>query len=115
MAEKKVPFSADWGANLVRTEAWTDDNRILVESTQDCSAIAKLNKHQSNELNIKFNSKYDRTGRWHQVARIPNIVVDQLMREEAPSGMKKWNDKKYMKKWLNDPNNKAWRCGGGWV
>jgi hypothetical protein len=37
------------------------------------------------------------------------------MREKAPSGMKKWNDKKYMKKWLNDPNNKAWRCGGGWV
>jgi len=26
---------------------------------------------------------------------------------------KKWDDKKYMKKWLNDPENRAFRTGGG--
>jgi hypothetical protein len=115
MSEKKVPFSKDWGYNLVRTEAWTDTNKMMVESKQDVTAIMKLNKIQRNETDIKFNSKYDRTGRWHHAARIPNIVVDQLMRETAPSGKKKWFDKKYMRRWLNDSANKAWRTGGGWI
>jgi hypothetical protein len=43
------------------------------------------------------------------VARIPNIVVDQLMREGL------WWDKKAMKKWLNDPNNKGWRTADAWL
>ena len=115
MAEKKVPLSNDWGANLVRTEAWTDDNKIIVQSSQDCSAIAKSNKIIRNDVDVKFNSRYDRTGRWHWAARIPNIIVDKLMREKSPEGIMKWHDKKYMKKWLNDPNNKAWRTGGGYV
>ena len=115
MSEKIVPFSRDWGCNLVRTEAWTDNHRMIVESKQDVTSIMKLNKIQRNETDIKFNSKYDRTNRWHHAARIPNIVVDKLMRETAPSGLKKWFDKKYMKKWLNDPENRVWRCGGGYV
>ena len=115
MSEKRVPFSRDWGANLVRTEAWTDDNKIIVESAQDCGEIARSNKSVRNQTDIKFNSKFDRKGRWHWAARIPNIIVDRLMREKAPSGLTKWNDKKYMKKWLNDQDNRAWRTGGGYV
>ena len=98
MAEKKVPFSADWGANLVRTEAWTDDNRILVESTQDCSAIAKLNKHQSNELHHQSFGTVTKS----------NVVKAVAAGQDAYIGPFKQSA-------FNDPNNKAWRCGGGWV
>ena len=115
MSEKRLVGTADWGANLVKTEAWNADNRILIESKQDVGLIAKANRYDRNENAACFNSKFERGPRMRRVERIPNIVVDQLMREKAPSGLTKWNDKKYMKKWLNDPANKAWRTAEGWV
>jgi hypothetical protein len=106
MAEKKVPFSVDWGYNQVKTEAWTDEDRVFVESKQDVTELLRRNKMERNFSDIKFNSRFSRNA-WRKVASIPNIIVDQLMRE------KKWDDKKYMKKWLNDPENRAFRTGGG--
>jgi hypothetical protein len=115
MSEKRLVGTADWGANLVKTEAWNADERILIESKQDVSQIVKANKYDRNENSVAYNSKFEPGARFRKVARIPNIVVDQLMREKAPSGLSKWNDKKYMKNWLNDPANKAWRTAEGWI
>lgn len=112
MAEKRVPFSKDWGANLVVTEAWTDNDKILVESKQDVTAIFEQNKFEKREGAIMWNSKFRYNNGFRKVATIPNIIIDRLMTELAPSGKMKWHDKKYMKKWLNDPVNKAWRCSG---
>ena len=109
MAEKRVPFSADWGFNQVKTQAWTDEGKIIMESTQRVDEIAIGNKREYNESCVRYNSKFQRDSKFRKVATIPNILVDQLMR----SG--KWKDKKYMKKWLNDQDNKMWRTSAGVV
>ena len=109
MTEKKVLGSADWGANLVKTEAWTDEGKIIVESTQDVKEIAVGNRREYNEACVRNNSKFQRGDHFRKVATIPNIVVDELMR----SG--KWFDKQFMKRWLNDQDNKMWRTSGGVV
>jgi hypothetical protein len=85
------------------------DEKLIIESTQDTAPILESNKFERNEFDTKFNSgqKYNRG--FTKVASIPNIVIDKLMREGI------WNDKDAMKKWLNDPDNKAFRTGGGWV
>ena len=109
MAEKKVPFSADWGFNQVKTEAWTDENRIFVESKQKVDEIAIGNRREYNESCVRFNSKFQRNDSFRKVATIPNIKVDELMRTGQ------WKDKKYMKKWLNDQDNNMWRTSAGVV
>ena len=98
-------------APAVKQQAHWDniDEKLIVESTQDTAPILESNKFERNEFDTKFNSdqKYNRG--FTKVASIPNIVIDQLMRDGT------WFDKQAMKKWLNDPDNKAFRTGGGWV
>lgn len=49
-------------------------------------------------------------GDYHQIASIPlNVYYDQLA-EAAKQG-----DEKYMSKWLNDADNRAWRTKDGVV
>ena len=43
------------------------------------------------------------------IATIPAVVVNDLMRQGI------WGDAKAMEKWLNNPENKMWRTGGGHV
>ncbi len=101
----------DFIAPAVKQQAHWDniDEKLIVESTQDTAPILENNKFERNEFDTKFNSdqKYNRG--FTKVASIPNIVIDQLMRDGT------WFDKQAMKKWLNDPDNKAFRTGGGWV
>lgn len=42
-----------------------------------------------------------------QVAELPTIVVNRLIREGI------WGDDKAMRRWLNDPDNRDFRTGGG--
>lgn len=107
--EKKVPFTQDWGANMVRTQAWTDTNKTIYQSSQDVSAIYEMNKYLQKEQAVIHNSKFERGKRWRKLATIPNIIVDDLMRKGI------WQDRKRMRKWLNDSNNKAWRVEGGYL
>lgn len=109
MAEKKVPFTVDWGKNLVKTEAWTDEDRVFVESKQDVTEILADNRRQRNAHAVKFNSRFDGTGRWHKAAVIPNIMVDRWMRDGS------WWDKRFIKKLLNDPDYKYLRTSVGWI
>lgn len=85
------------------------DEKLIIESTQDTAQILESNKFERNEFDTQFNSgqKYNRG--FTKVASIPNIIIDKLMRDGV------WHDKDAMKKWLNDPDNKAFRTGGGWV
>jgi|GEM_PF-3737680 hypothetical protein len=109
MNQKVVPFSTDWGQNMVRTEAWTENDSVIIESTQDIEPIIKQNRIERNAWDIKYDGKFGRADRYHKVACIPNIIVDDLMRKKL------WWDKKYMKRWLNDPNNSGYRTGGGYI
>lgn len=52
----------------------------------------------------------DWAGDWHHVASIPqNVFHDQL----AEASLQ--NDERYISKWLNDSDNRAWRTKGGTV
>mgnify|MGYP003148961671 FL=1 len=95
----------------VKQRAYWDnaDEKLIVKSTQDTAPILESNRFERNEFDVKNNSdmKYNRG--FTKVASIPNIVIDKLMRDGT------WFDKKAMKRWLNDPDNKSFRTGGGWV
>jgi len=42
-----------------------------------------------------------------QVAELPAVIVNRLIREGI------WGDQKKMKRWLNDPEHRDFRTGGG--
>jgi len=42
-----------------------------------------------------------------QVAELPAIIVNRLIREGI------WGDQKKMRQWLNDPDHRDFRTGGG--
>ena len=85
------------------------DNKLVVESIQDIEPILESNKFERKEFSTKLNSERKYNRGFTKVATIPNIIIDKLMRDGI------WFDKEAMKKWLNDPENKAFRTGGGWV
>ncbi|MBF83184.1 MAG: hypothetical protein CL489_01775 [Acidobacteria bacterium] len=97
--------------NGVKQRAHWDniDEKLIVESTQDIAPILKQNKAERNEFDIQRNSELKYKESWTKVATIPNIVIDRLMKDGI------WGDKKAMKKWLNDPDQKAFRTGGKWL
>ena len=85
------------------------DEKMVVESTQDTASILELNKEERNDFDTQKNSDMKYKEGWTKVATIPNIVIDQLMKDGV------WFDKKKMKQWLNDPANKYFRTGGKWI
>ena len=111
MAESLIPGSEDWGDNQVKTSGWAYSmaDAVYFHSEQEVSPIIERNKADRKAFAVNKNSGSGRYGEMTMVARIPNIVVDQLMREGL------WWDKKAMKKWLNDPNNKGWRTADAWL
>ena len=97
--------------NGVKQRAHWDniDEKLIVESTQDIAPILKQNKAERNEFDIQRNSELKYKEGWTKVATIPNIIIDKLMKAGV------WGDKKAMKKWLNDPDQKTFRTGGKWL
>ena len=97
--------------NGVKQQAHWDkiDEKLIVESTQDIAPILEKNKAERNEFDIQRNSELKYKEGWTKVATIPNIIIDKLMKAGV------WGDKKAMKKWLNDPDQKAFRTGGKWL
>jgi len=79
------------------------EDKLHIRSRQNTAPILEINKIERNEFDAKFNSDIKHPTGWQRVASIPNIVVDELMR----SG--RWGDRKAMRKWLNDPENKMFR------
>jgi len=86
------------------------DGSIINVSTQDDSEL----KHivDGNEK-LKFatrNNTYKGDSQFsHRVARIPLIVVEQMMRDGV------WNNQERMREWLNNPENAPFRTTKGKV
>ena len=76
-------------------------NRIVVKKTQDIQSILEQNTRDRNDSV----SSHGRD--MIKVATIPNIEVERLMKEGI------WQDKKRLKAWLNDPDNRAFRTNTG--
>ena len=75
--------------------------RIVVKKTQDIQSILEQNTRDRNDSV----SSHGRD--MIKVATIPNIEVERLMKEGI------WQDKKRLKAWLNDPDNRAFRTNTG--
>lgn len=77
-------------------------DRLVVKKSQNLEPILDFNKAQRDEFR-------DYRGDMHKVASIPNLIVEKLMKEGI------WQDKLRLKKWLNDPDNRAFRTSTGKV
>ena len=68
------------------------------------------------ELAKTVRNQVDENARWGEgdkVATIPAALQWDLMRQNIWPGPTNGYDKTLLKKWLNDPNNRAWRLRSG--
>ena len=80
-----------------------DGNSFGEESTQDVSDRLMVNKAIYDEPWSGWK------GDMHRVASIPTVVAEDLKRRGI------WDNKKALKRWLNDPDNRAFRTRPGKV
>lgn len=82
-----------------------DDNTDLVtiRTEQDVTDLAEQNKALFNDVD----NPHRFGGEWHRVAQIPSTVYNELYQ----SG--KIHDKQYMRRFLNDPDNRVFRTRPG--
>ena len=81
-----------------------DNGEFVIETKQQISGIAESNKRSFADTDTKA-----RYGDMAKVASIPLNVYYELKRQGIV------DDPKAMKKWLNDPDNRAFRTRGGTV
>ena len=89
------------------------DGSLTSVSTQDSKEIRQVAYEnallkQDNTLHGKASYKGDSQFS-HRVARIPMVMVEQMMREGI------WGDQDRMRAWLNDPENAPFRTTKGKV
>ncbi len=104
MTEKKL-FDKDDALGITRIWHYDEEtDKATIETRQDVSAIIEENKNEYAQIDERA-----RWGEWTRVASIPMSVYFQLKREG------KLDDDAYMKRWLNDPDNKYFRTRSGEV
>jgi hypothetical protein len=86
------------------------DGTLTLASGQEDKAVKDIyDKNRSDKFTAGRN-KYKGDSQFsHRVARIPLIVVEQMMRDKV------WGNQERMRKWLNHPDNTAWRTTKGKV
>ena len=104
MTEKKL-FDKDDALGITRIWHYDPDtDQATIETRQDVSAIIEENKNEYAQIDERA-----QWGEWTKVASIPMSIYYQLKREG------KLDDEAYMKRWLNDPDNKYFRTRSGEV
>jgi len=82
-----------------------EKDEATIETIIDATQIVSDNKDKFNSFDEKANWKGD----MHHVASIPMALFYQMKAEG------KLDDQAYMKRWLNDPDNRAFRTRPGEV
>ena len=82
-----------------------EKDEAVIETIIDASQIVSDNKDRFNSFDERANWKGD----MHHVASIPMALFYQMKAEG------KLDDQAYMKRWLNDPDNRAFRTRPGEV
>ena len=101
MSKRLISDDAVTGIKTFLTyDAATDE--AVISKEQDVQAIVEQNKRE-------FNEAPERWGEWTKVGSIPLSVYYDLQRQGI------LNDQKAMAKWLNDPDNRAFRTRPGTV
>jgi hypothetical protein len=98
-------FDRDASLGMTQYFHYDDDkDEFTIETRQDVSSLVELNKAKFNQTDEKA-----RWGELSQVASIPlNIYYDLKKRGIL-------DDKKKLRAWLNDPDNRAFRTRPGQV
>ena len=82
----------------------TEPDEATVETSQNVTAIIEENKQDFN-----LQEKHSKYGEWSKVASIPLSIYFELKAQG------KLDDQAYMKRWLNDPENRYFRTRPGQV
>lgn len=99
-------FDVNPDTGITRTWHYNDlTDEATIQTTQDLTAVIEANKRDLAAIDEKANWK----GEWHHVASIPETLYYQMKAEG------KIDDQAYMKKWLNDSDNKFFRTRPGKV
>ncbi len=104
MTEKKL-FDKDDALGITRIWHYdADKDEATIETRQDVSQIIEENKQEYAQIDERA-----RWGEWTRVASIPLSIYYKLKAEG------KLEDEAYMKRWINDPENKYFRTRPGEV
>lgn len=104
MSEKRF-FSKDDEQGITRYFHFDDETgQATIQTQQDVTAIIEENKQEYAQTDERA-----RWGEWSRVASIPMSIYFQLKAEG------KLDDQAYMKKWINDPENKYFRTRSGQI
>ena len=79
-----------------------DKDEAIIEKSQDITGIIEANK-------AEFNASPERWGEFTKVGSIPMVVYYDLERRGI------LQDQKALAKWLNDPDNRAFRTRSGTI
>ena len=82
-----------------------EKDEATIQTIIDATNVVEVNKERFNSFDEKANWKGD----MHHVASIPMALYYQMKAEG------KLDDQAYMKRWLNDPDNRAFRTRPGEV
>jgi hypothetical protein len=104
MSEKRI-FNTDVDQGITRYFHYDEGtDQATIQTQQDVTAIIEENKQEYAQVDERA-----RWGEWTRVASIPMSIYFQLKAEG------KLDDEVYMKKWINDPDNKYFRTRSGQV
>ena len=92
-------FDAD-GQMICKEEMPAADANALADQTHELAA---------NDVHWRHRLRRSTQNHYQSVARIPAVIVNELMRQGI------WGNAERMTAWLNDPDHKVWRTGGGTV
>lgn len=102
--DKKI-FDVNPELGIKRTWHYNDEkDEATIQTQQDVTAIIEENKNEFNQVDER-----QRWGEFSRVASIPLSLFYQLKNEG------KLEDQAYMKRWLNDPENRHFRTRPGVV
>lgn len=97
----------DTNSDLGITRSWhydADKDEATIQTQQDVTAIIEENKDEFAQVDERA-----RWGEFNRVASIPLSVYYEMKKQG------KLEDQAYMKRWLNDPDNRHFRVRPGEV
>ena len=87
-----------------------EHDRVTIETVQDVTGFVEQNKAL-----LAQSSRHDSYGDVERIASIPDVVLMELSKQGILSPGGAILDRKRLKRWLNDPDNRLFRTREGKV
>lgn len=102
MSKRIISDDSDSTGIVTSFDYDADTDEAIISKEQDVTSIIEANKQE-------FNNAPERWGEWTKVGSIPLSVYYELERKGI------LHDQKALAKWLNDPDNRAFRTRPGTI